>query len=296
MQRLVYFIFRFFVFLFSLIPFWLLYRISDFLCRILYNVVGYRYKVIRKNLENAFPEKTTSEIEQLVKGAYRNLSDILVEGIKGLSLSDADCRKRYFVKNPEVMNDFFDRGQSIILLGSHYTNWEWGPHAVALQLKHHTIGIVADIKNPYINDFIQNGRTFKNVSVEHPRDTSKTFETYKDQLAAYVFIMDQSPYRPAKAQWIQFLNQKTPCAQGADTYARRLDIPVIFAEQQRAKRGHYEITFSVMEAQPATTKVGSITLGYMSRLEQMIKHQPENWLWSHRRWKHEWKDGYDWVE
>lgn len=285
MQRLTYFIFRFSVFLFSLVPFALLYLISDALQFLFYRLVKYRYAVIKTNLENSFPEKSATEIQALIKGAYKNLCDILLEGVKGLSMTEAQCRKRYKFLNPEVADELFDQGKSIFIVATHYGNWEWGPQAISLQIKHHTLGIVAPIKNKRINNYIKNSRSFEKVSVVPMRETYEAFERFKDRLTAYVFIMDQSPSNAKKAHWLKFLNQDTAVLHGADNHARRTGYPVVFFEQHRVKRGHYEITLTKLFDDPTQWEVGEISAAYMQKLEEIILAKPEDWLWSHRRWK-----------
>jgi len=285
MQRLTYFIFRFSIFLFSLIPFRLLYILSDALQFLFYRLIKYRYDVIKTNLENSFPDKSASEIQKLIKGAYKNLCDILLEGVKGLTMSEAECRKRYKFLNPEVADELFDQGKSIFILATHYGNWEWGPQGISLQIKHHTLGIVAPIKNKYINNYIQNSRSFEKVSVAPMRETRQAFERFKDRLTAYVFIMDQSPSNAGKAHWVKFLNQSTAVLHGADNHARSTGYPVVFFEQHRVKRGHYEIKLTKLFDDPSELEVGEISAVFMQKLEEIILAKPEDWLWSHRRWK-----------
>lgn len=286
MQRFTYYILRVFIFLFSLLPFRLLYLLSDGLRYLFYYVVKYRYKVIKGNLELAFPSKSESEIQQLIWGAYGNLCDVLVEGVKGLSLSAEESVRRYRFLNPEVLNDIYDSGRSVFIVASHYGNWEWGPQAIGHQIKHHTLGITAPIKNLYVNNYIQNARVFEKVSTVVMKDTAKAFEDFKDQLTAYVFIMDQSPSNTKRAQWVDFLNQKTACLHGADQYARKTGYPVVFFDQRRVKRGFYEVTLQVLTEHPDQCSEGEITKMYMHKLEEVILQKPEDWLWSHRRWKH----------
>ena len=295
MQRLTYFIFRFSIFLFSLMPFALLYLISDALQFLFYRVIKYRYVVIKSNLENSFPEKSPVEIQTLVKGAYKNLCDILLEGVKGLTMSEAECRKRYKFLNPEVANELYAKGKSMFILATHYGNWEWGPQAISLQIKHHTLGIVAPIKNKYIDSYIKNSRSFEKVSVVPMRETYQAFERFKDRLTAYVFIMDQSPSNAKKAHWVKFLNQDTAVLHGADNHARRMGYPLVFFEQHRVKRGHYEIRLTKLFDDASGLEVGEISALFMEKLEAIILAKPEDWLWSHRRWKKRFDADCLWV-
>lgn len=286
MQRLTYYLLRIFIFIFSLVPFRVLYWLSDGLRFLFYYVIKYRYKVIKSNLELAFSEKSAEEIQQLIWDTYGNLCDVLFEGIKGLSLDGKECTRRYKFLNPEVLDDIYDSKRSVFIVACHYGNWEWGPQAIGLQIKHHTLGITAPIKNPHVDHYIQNSRVFEKVSTVRMKETAKAFEDFKDRLTAYVFIMDQSPSNTKRAQWVDFLGQKTACLHGADYYARKTGYPVVFFEQQRVRRGFYEVTLHVLEEQPKRCSEGKITELYMRKLEEIILRKPADWLWSHRRWKH----------
>jgi KDO2-lipid IV(A) lauroyltransferase len=73
---------------------------------------------------------------------------------------------------------------------------------------------------------------------------------------------------------------------GAETYAKMFDMPLIYLDLQRIKRGRYQIEISIIEEHPTETGPGEITAKYMKRLEETIRNKPEDWLWSHKRWKH----------
>lgn len=287
MQLISYIFFRVMVFLFSIIPFWVLYRLSDGLRFLFLNVIKYRYKVVKENLENAFPEKSEMEINTLIEKSYQNLCDILLEGIKGMSLSDAEVMKRYKFINPEIADQFYDKGQNIVGMASHYGNWEWAVQAISLQLKCITVGVVARIKNKYLDAYVQKYRTHENVMVLYPDMASPIIANWDKRPALFVYIADQSPPRNAgdKAQWINFLNQDTACLWGGDRMARKMGYPAINMAINRVKRGYYEVRLDVITEDSQNTPDGEITEKFMRRLEQQIIAKPQNWLWSHKRWK-----------
>jgi len=286
MQFLTYIFFRIMVFLFWLLPFRVLYWLSDGLQFLFLNVIKYRYQVIRTNLENSFPEKNKSEIDLLVKDAYQNLCDILLEGIKGMSLSDKEALKRYKFLNTNLTDDLYEKGEHVIMVASHYANWEWAPQAINLQLKHLVVGLVARIKNKYIDQYFLKHRTGENVKVLNPDVASKAIANWKDRPSMFVYIADQSPPSPNKADWIHFLNQDTPCLWGADRMARNKNWKVVHLDVQRVKRGFYEARLEMVNNNPTNTNKGEITQQYFSFLEKNILKKPGDWLWSHRRWKH----------
>ena len=62
-------------------------------------------------------------------------------------------------------------------------------------------------------------------------------------------------------------------------------MPVIYVDIQRVIRGYYTVEMQVICDHPAETVQGEITERYMKKLETLVIKQPEDWLWSHRRWK-----------
>jgi KDO2-lipid IV(A) lauroyltransferase len=267
------------------LPWSVFYKLSDFLAWVLRTVVRYRKKVIVQNLSNSFPDLEQKEILALAKKSYINLADVLLEGLRGFTMSSEEANKRYVWKNPEVTDKYFHKGKHVIGLASHYGNWEWGTQTIGHQLKHRTLGIVRLLKNPLVNDYLQKTRCAKNVYVADIGETRAAVERFKSEPTLFILISDQGPRNAKKAHWMQFLNQETPCLYGADNLARENNWPVVNISTERIKRGYYELTIEELSEESRLNLPGVITEKYMRRLEQQIIQKPENWLWSHRRWK-----------
>ncbi len=285
MEKIGYFLFRVVVGLFSIIPFSLLYFFSDGLFYLFYYVTKYRKKVVVQNLKNSFPEKSAAEIEQITKDFYRNFCDILLEGIKGLSMSKQELVKRYRITNPEFLNAYCDKNSSLIAVGSHFTNWEWGVLCSSLQVKHKTIGFYMPLSNKTIDTYIKESRAAWGMYLVSVRETLKGFESNKETPCIYILLSDQSPSNKEKAVWLNFMNQNTAFLHGAEKYAQLCNYPVVFIDIKRVKRGFYEVEFSLLSENPLETKPTEITKLFAKKLEKTILYKPAHWLWSHRRWK-----------
>lgn len=284
MQYIGYLFFRFIVFIFSLIPFGALYKLADFLAWLLYKVIGYRKEVIYKQLTTSFPNKSKEEIEQIARASYTNLGDIIVESIKGFSMSEADFRQRYFFTNPSVSNDLAAKGQSTIHIAAHYGNWEWGAITYPLWVSSPVLGFYKPLSNVHIEAYGREKRGMFNMILIPIGQTAKAFDDYIDQTAAYVFVSDQSTWSD-KAHWVTFLGQDTACPPGADKYARALNATVFYVDIQRIKRGFYEVTLDLLAENPTSLPEEEVTKRYMAKLESILLEKPQDWLWSHKRWK-----------
>jgi Kdo2-lipid IVA lauroyltransferase/acyltransferase len=262
----------------------LLYIISDILRFILFYVFGYRKKVINDNLNRAFPEKSKSEIKEIRQKFYKNFTDILLEGIKGLTMSDKSVFKRYKLLNPELSDYYFDQGISVIGLGAHYASWEWGV-SIDKHLKHNSVCVYKAVANRRLNEYMRDKRErwgMKQISMEKTRTIFKNIDIPK----FIILIADQSPSTLHNAIWANLLGIDTPCIHGPEAYGRLFNFPIIFMDFQRVKRGYYTLEHSLIEESPKNLEKGQITQKYMNKLEEVIRKKPQDWMWTHKRWKH----------
>lgn len=285
-MRISYYILYFFSKLSVLIPYTVLYFTAYLFYLLFYYIVPYRKKIIRQNIECSFPKLSKQEQEKIIKGFYHNLSHIFLEAIKGFTINEKSLLKRYYFLNPELMNDIFDKGQDIIAVGSHYANWEWGIIAAPLQLKHKIYGFYTPLSNKPIDSYMRKNREKWGTELVASNKVKTVFDKKHDRPVCYFFGADQSPTSPKGAYWMQFLNQDTACIRGPEIFARRNRLAVVYFDVQRVKRGYYTVNLKLLEDDSINSEPGEITEKYMHTLEKIIINKPEDFLWSHRRWKH----------
>jgi KDO2-lipid IV(A) lauroyltransferase len=274
-----------FILLIGLIPFFLLYPVSDALRWALFSVFKYRRKVVAQNLEETFPGLNKTEIRKISWDFYRNLSDVIVEGIKAFTMTRGQIRSRHKVLNPEVAIPFNEMNRSIIGLPSHYGNWEWGSMSGALQLPQKYVVFYKPLKNKWVDTYTRWSRSKYNGNLVSIYQTRKVFEEHHAKNSIFIMASDQSPTNPDKSFWVTFLGRDTAFLHGPEYYAKKYDLPVIFVDIQRVRRGFYELELVLITDKPRETAEGEITGQYARLLEKAIDAKPGNWLWSHRRWK-----------
>ncbi len=266
-------------------PFWLLYGISDAVYFLLYYVVRYRKIVTISNLKKVFPEKSEREIAMISRKFYRNLSDLFIESIKGYSLNNEELYKRFTIKNPEKLKIIEEKHHSIIIASAHCGNWEWGAMAAPLMTVHRTIGFYKPLSNKLIDNYVKQNRANNGMTLASILETSKTFITNKNQRSAYFFISDQSPTNKRASIWINFKGINTAWLHGLEKHARNNNLPVYYFGISRVTRGHYQVFIEDITLDANAEPYGMITQKYVTILERLITEKPEDWLWSHRRWK-----------
>lgn len=269
----------------SLLPWPLVYVVARVFYFLASGIFGYRVKVADRNIRNSFPEYSEEQVKALRKKAIKNFFVVLVEGFKVFSMKAEDFKTRIVATNPEIVDKYFEEGRSVIITGAHYNNWEFVASGINPWLKHQTCGIYKQFKNKFVERKMLEKRSVCGMLlVSRTKARNGFFETYKDPLATF-FVADQSPTIAKKVYWTTFLNQETAVAFGPEKYAKEQNAPVFYAHNTRVKKGHYALTFELLCAEPLQVEHGEITEAHVRTLERVIREKPENWLWTHKRWK-----------
>jgi len=286
MSLILFYISIAFWWLIALLPLRILYFLSDILFLVTYYFPGYRKKTVMKNLRNAFPEKTDSEIKTISRKFYRHFSDVLIEILKMIHLSPEELAERIKVKNPEVLNDLYSKNRSVIAVVGHYNNWEW-ILGTKPYVPHYSMAIYKPLNNKYFNRFLIRNRSRYGVELISMRETLRKMLHYKkiNKVTLCAFITDQSPVWEETQYWTYFLNQLTPVYLGIEKMAIKTGQAVVYLHVHKIARGWYEMEVIKLFDEVKNVSPYEITNKHLAVLENYIKAQPEFWLWTHRRWK-----------
>lgn len=276
----------------SLLPFPVLYFVSDFLYLLIYKVFGYRKSVVRKNLKNSFPNKSEKELSDIEKKFYHHLCDIIMETVKGFSVSAKEVQDRFIYNNPEVIEQLNKKGKSIVAITGHYNNWEYCALTVGLSFSAQSMAIFHPLKDKFFNKRIKKSREKFNLHFVSPKEVPQYFIDNQTQITLSCFVADQTPHNVQKCHWMTFLNQDTPVFFGAEKFAKEYNHAVVFANINKVKRGFYEVDLETICVDPSSVDHTYITEQHTKLLEKMIIKAPEYWLWTHRRWKRTKPDDY----
>lgn len=270
----------------SFLPYFLLYRLSDFTFFVMYYLIGYRKKVVLKNIKNSFPNKSAAEHKIIMRKFYHHFCDLVLEALKGFTISEKQLRKRFRVRDGSVVDRLYDEGKNVIFVGGHYNNWEMLAMGVSMQMRHLLIGIYKPLSNTFFDEKLSKSREKFGMILCPMKQTKRFFEQKFDRPKGIIFAIDQSPSNPQSALWMNFLNQDTAMFYGAEKYAKEFNYPVVYGVIHKIKRGCYEAEFKLVTENPTETAYGEIIEKSSRMLEENINQQPQYWLWTHKRWKH----------
>ena len=269
------------------LPFWLIFGMADIFYVLIFYVFRYRRKIVHENLVHSFPEKSPEEIRKITKKFYHHLSDLGLETIKFYGMTEKEIDDRLKINNLEVYEEYYNRGQSIILLGMHHNNWEWSG-SMQRFIKAQFLVVYNPVrKNKALERFILDTRErfgAKSIQVNHSVRTALEFN-HAERPGALILAADQTP--PANSQfWTTFLNQETAFFSGPMKIAIKTNQPLVLHHTRKVGRGRYEVFHYKLIENPSQVKPEEILMEYVQQLEEIIRAEPEYWLWSHRRWKH----------
>lgn len=271
----------------SMLPLRVLFVLSDFLYLVAYKLVGYRTKVVRMNMTNSFPEKSPKEIQQLMNQFYSHFCDLIVESLKGFSMSREEAIARCKLMDPEPFEKYYQEGKSVVIVGGHYGNWELLAVAIGAQMNLKVKALYAPLSNKFFDKKMMETRSKYGLILVPKTAATAMFDNLEKEPSFFIFGSDQSPQSPnKKLLWTTFLHQETAVQLGAEKYAKMYNLPVIYGQIDKVKRGYYEFNTSLITATPNELPDLAIMEQYTRMLESGIRAMPQYWLWTHKRWKH----------
>lgn len=280
-----------FLWLLSLLPLRVLYLLSDAFYGLTFYILRYRKKVVLNNLLIAFPEKTEKERIRIAKKFYKNFIDMFIETIKMISASDKFLAKRVKA-NWDVFNRIHPTGKSIQVHLGHNFNWEWGNNVLMQNTVYKFLAVYMPIGSPIFERLFYKLRTRNGAIFLKATNMKEEFLPYRDTQYLLGLIADQNPGHPGFAWWFNFFDRPTPFLKGPAKGAILNNTAVVFAFIHKPRRGYYEAVLTLAVEEPQTMSEEQLTGKFVQFLEDIIRKYPESWLWSHRRWKWDWKPEY----
>lgn len=273
----------------ALLPMRALYVLSDILYVLIYKIAGYRVKVVRRNITASFPDKSKEESRRLERRFYHHFADYIVETIKLAHISQEEIQRRAFMSNPELVDQLMEKGHSCVMfVMGHYGNWEWFTGCNSQFKDASVYQIYRPLNNKAFDRLFIKMRTQFGAFGIKKNDTIRDIIKLKQDKtrSVVVFLADQTPSKANLHYWTEFLHQDTAILTGPERIARKLNIPVIFADCQMIRRGYYTVGLTLLSENPKETAENQITEQYARIMEKAILRDPAYWLWTHKRWKH----------
>lgn len=291
MQQFVFYLVYPIIWLLSIAPFRVLYLLSDFFYLIVYYIVGYRKDLVLSNLRKSFPDKPEKELLKIRRKFYRHFVDLFMEMMKSFTISEKQIKKRYVFKNMALIESLTKKGKSLIVIGSHYANWEW---FISANL-HTNLSLYASythISNKVLEKKMKKSRERFGINMILTKKTIQNIENHhkNNTVGSFGLLSDQSPELGKTFYWSNFLGVRVPIHTGAEMLAKKYDCIFVKMEINKVKRGYYTVDFELITENPREYPDYQLTDIFLEKLEKQIRRKPEYYFWTHNRFKHEGKE------
>lgn len=287
-----------FLYLCSLFPLRVHYFFSGVTAFLLRVIVRYRYSTIIINISRSFPKLKYKEITRLAKDYYGYMCDMMAESVWDLSHSNKAVCKVVEVVNPEIVDDLQSRYGKVLVLMGHFGNFELVSGMCGEIGKrggdsfvNNPIYIVYKKPKSKTSDILfrklrmHEYRKFASIGeVVESKNVIRHLLRNSDNKAVYVLIADQNTVG-SKHHAVMFLNQPTYFMNGPEYIAMKTSMPVVYLSMDRVRRGKYRISFTTITENAHNEPENFVTERYAKLLEEDIRRNKVNWLWSHKRWK-----------
>jgi len=277
------------------LPLSVLYAVAWVIYLLLAYVVRYRWRVVLANLHNSFPEKSEAEIQSIGRQFYWHFAQVIVEILKLAAISPVELRRRMRFVNPELMTRHFAENRFVLSLGSHRGNWEWILSGASLEFGGHSAGVYKPLNNKFFEHFMRRLRTRLGADAVPMLSTLRYLVQQRGQGRTLSLLTDQAAGPEDRPYWTDFMHQDAGFYTSAERLAQQFNCAVLYVGISRVRRGYYEVKFTELpdgQAAAAAAKTPDeaqrypITEAFVRCLEADIRATPEQYLWTHRRWKH----------
>lgn len=277
----------------SRLPLPLLYGLSSLFAFVLYRVVRYRRAVVADNLRHAFPESSPQELARIERGVYRHLADLGMEMIASRHMPRESFPKHVRLENPEMLLPYKEQKQPVLFLTCHQGNWEW-----LLPVVSDYMGCPIDVVYKTLHDsgfdshiYDARARSGKPIAFQ---DAGREIIRRRREFRGFAMLADQAPFKRDKRYWRNFLNRPGSFYLGPQKIAELTQYPVVFVTMTKHRRGRYSARFDIIAAPPHAKGGFAVLDQYIDAVERAIRAQPETWMWSNRKWKHQ--PPTDWLQ
>ncbi len=269
-----------------ILPYHLLQRLGKYIGLIVYYIFPVRKKIVKRNLDIAFPGLSNKQRKRMIRKTYINLVVTILEGLKIPYLGDRFFKDMIQAEGFEVLDELKKQGKGAILVGGHLGNWEL--NAVYIAHLGYPLSVIArPLHNSLTDALITKIRHVQGLEIIPVGIAVKKALKRLRENRFVGFVMDQDARKDGV--FIEFFNKPASTAIGPATFAWQTDLPIVFCHAFRAYNGkhHLQVDQPIFmdKSRDRHDEILRVTRLYTKRLEEVIKEHPEQYFWFHNRYR-----------
>jgi KDO2-lipid IV(A) lauroyltransferase len=251
-------------------------------------VLRVRHNVVEENLRQAFPERSTAQLQQIIVGMWEHLLLMVVEIAHAPRKIHRTTWKDFSTlpADKSVFAHLLDE-RPLVAISGHHGNFELGGYLLALH-GFPTYTVARTLDNPFLDRYVNGFRESKGQYILSKQGSGGEIAQLLEQGKTIALLGDQ--HAGSRGCWVDFFGRPASTNKAVAVLSLGSQAPtVVTAAVRRGRPMHFEIEVSGV-VDPASPKfqLGSVPLmieWYARCLEDLIRRDPEQYWWLHRRWR-----------
>lgn len=267
------------------------YRFADALAALIYRVDRRHRAVAMENLRLAFGDRyDEAERDRIVRGVYRHFCRMLMEMLHiPRKLHLTNWRHRIALSGHEHVLDRLLDGGPVIMVTGHFGNWEMAGYLFGV-FGFPSYSVARTLDNPYLDRFLRKFRERTGQKLIPKKDGFDQMEQVLRDGGLLSFLADQDAGQ--RGLFVEFFGRPASTHKAIALLAIEHSAPIIVGGARRIGPGfRYEVVcmdlIEPSEWAGRPDEVAWITQRFTTALERMVRRDPDQYLWLHRRWKHQ---------
>ena len=240
-------------------------------------------ELIKSNLLKALPNLESSGLNKISKNMWNNYGRILAEYVFIKDFRNAKNQNHIEIKGQEILNQIRKSNEPVIFISGHFNNFE----LMAMEIEKTGIELAAlyrPLNNKFLNFIMERIRKkylCKNQIKKGISGTKELLYFFKKKTSIALMI-DQRVSQGIKSD---FFNQKAFTTTIPAQFVKKFKCKVVPIYIERIKDVNFKLTIHEPKVYSEKETIETITLDLNHLLEKLILKNPDQWIWSHNRWK-----------
>ena len=240
-------------------------------------------KLIHKNIKRAFPKTNPEKLKKIEQSMWNNYGRVFAEYVFMKDFRSGKLSSKIEVEGQEIINKIIKSNQQVVFISGHFSNFE----LMAMYLEKVGIKLSAiyrPLNNIFLNKIMENIRKEYICKYQIKKGVGglKQLIVLKKKNFSTALMIDQ---RLSEGILSNFFNEKAFTTTMPAQLVKKFNIPVVPVFIERTKNINFKITVSNPILFSNDVSIKHVTDELNKILELMILKKPENWIWSHNRWK-----------
>jgi KDO2-lipid IV(A) lauroyltransferase len=282
-------LYRFFAILLKIMPDFLVRKLMYALAWFAYHVSKKHRRRIENNLDLAFDATLSKKTKKTIGiDAFMNLIDTVFGIVKRDGMTKEKVIENITFEGADIVEQYQKEGKNFILITGHYGNWELLSQSIAIKFDLKLVGVGRKIDSDVMDEVLKRNREQFNVEMVYKQGAMKESIRAINQGKTMGILTDQA-IRKNQSIDVVFFGKKATHTALASILSRKFDLDLIPAYISSDDYINYKVTIyppiKSIKTENQEEDLAILTQLQADIMEKVIRQQPKQWFWMHRRWK-----------